>query len=312
MRPIRVTIVADPDPAFVDLVRSDGRFDLEIRPCRDESDLLAAVTESDVIVSRSSTKLTRSVIEAAVRLRVLAQGTTGVDNIDLSAAERKGVTVVTTPGANADAVAEAVLGAMITLQRNLAGFTREMLQGTWDRENCATRSELASCIVGIVGVGRVGTRVARLLSFLEHLPLGFDPYVDRDELRRRGVEPVESLQELLTRSSVVTLHVPLTEETRGMIGRAEIEAMPAPRIVINTSRGEVADPEVIRAAIEERRLAGAWIDVFPDEPADTSDWPDGNLILSPHAAGCSLEARGSASRRLYEGVCEALGLATRS
>src|SRR3954452_4181360 len=159
--PHRVLIAADVEPALVDLLQKDSRFAVDYRPMRDLSGL---ASDCDILITRTFNKVTRDVLERTPNLRVLAQGTAGIDNIDMAAAEKRGVKVISLPGINANAVAELVIGNMIALTRTVPAYTRQVANGVWQRDDCTTRHELRHYRLGIVGLGQVGRRVARLAA----------------------------------------------------------------------------------------------------------------------------------------------------
>src|SRR5438045_7869979 len=177
----RVVVAADLDRSLHERASADGRFEIIDRPVRTEEELAAIVGECEVLVTRSFNRVTRRVIDRAPKLELIAQGTSGTDNIDHLAARERGITVVNLPGSNADAVAELVIGFMISLTRTVPAYTRELTQGVWNREDCATRHELRHHRLGIVGLGEVGRRVARLAAAFSMQVSAVDPYItDRD------------------------------------------------------------------------------------------------------------------------------------
>lgn len=303
---IPVLIAADVDRELLDRIERDGRFVLTHRPSRSEAELVDSVGGAEVLVTRHHNRVTPRVLDAANRLRLIVQGTSGLDNIDGSARER-GIEIVGVPGENAIAVAELTIGLMIALTRTVPLYDRMVREHRWVREDCATRRELRAHRLGIVGIGRVGTRVAGLAAPFGVVSRAFDPYLSPDQIRRRGAEPVATLDELLRGSDVLTLHVPLTDETRAMIGAEEIAALPRGSILINTARGEVADRMALLDALAANHLGGIALDVYDEEPP-RGDWPDDpRLLLTPHVAGCSREARASIGRAVYRMICERSG-----
>ncbi|HLJ75076.1 MAG TPA: NAD(P)-dependent oxidoreductase, partial [Thermoanaerobaculia bacterium] len=158
----RMVIAADVDRSLHERAAADGRFEIVDRPVKSEQDLATIVSDCEVLVTRSFNRVTRRVIDAAPRLELIAQGTSGTDNIDANAARERGITVLNLPGANADAVAELVIGFMIALTRTVPAYTRELVRGVFNRDDCASRHELRHYRLGIVGLGEVGRRVARL------------------------------------------------------------------------------------------------------------------------------------------------------
>jgi phosphoglycerate dehydrogenase-like enzyme len=207
------------------------------------------------------------------------------------------------PGENANAVAELVVAFMIALTRTLPAYNRSMRAGTWDRDDCATRHELRHHRLGIVGLGQVGMRVARLAGAFGMHVSAFDPYITDDDFTQRGAIRVTSLDTLLRSSDILTLHVPFTDETRSMIGANEIAALQPRAIVINAARGEVLDTDAALDALARNALNGLALDVYDPEPP-TRVWPDDpRLILTPHIAGCTTEAKSAIGAKLYEKIC---------
>lgn len=291
-------VAADVDRSLFERAALDGRFHVVHKPVKSEDALHAIVSHAHVLVTRAYNKVTRRVIEAAPNLELIAQGTSGIDNIDLEAARERGICVIHMPGVNADAVAELVIGFMISLTRTIPFYTREVVEGRFDRDDCATRHELRHFTLGIIGLGQVGSRVARLARVFSMRVQAFDPYIDPFEGQ------VSSLEELLATSDIVTLHVPLTDETRRMVGARELQQLKRGAYLINASRGEVLDQRAALTALDEGHLAGLALDVFDPEPPNTTFPDDPRLILTPHIAGCSHEVKTTVGGRLFEKVVE--------
>lgn len=301
--PHRVLIAADVEPALVDLLQKDSRFAVEYRPMRD---LSALASDCDILITRTFNKVTREVLERTPKLRILAQGTAGIDNIDMAAAEKRGVKVISLPGINANAVAELVIGNMIALTRTVPAYTRQVANGTWQREDCTTRHELRYYRLGIVGLGQVGRRVARLAGAFGMQPKAIDPYISDADFAERGATRVRSLDELLATSDIVTMHVPLTKETNKMINARRLPLLRRGAILINASRGEVIDERAVLAALASNRLAGVALDVYDPEPPRGIFPDDPRLIVTPHIAGCSYECKNAAAEALYRAICGAV------
>jgi phosphoglycerate dehydrogenase-like enzyme len=304
----RITIVADVDQEFQQSVAADERFDVELRLCRSEEELAEAAAKAHVLVTRSFVPVTALVLDCATDLELILQGTSGLDNIDLGAAEARGIRVVTAPGSNANAVAELVVGLIVSLTRTVPAYDREVRRGGWPRAGCASRREIRSHAIGLIGLGRVGSRLAALLEAFGCSPRAYDPYLDRATMKGRSATKIDTLEELVSTSEILSLHVPLTGETRGMIGSSVLDLLPPRAIVINTSRGEVLDLDAAIDRLERGSLGGLALDVFAPEPPGR-DWPDHpNLILTPHIAGCTAEAKSHAGRALYEELCRFYGI----
>ena len=295
-------VAADVDRSLHERAAADGRFEVIDRPVRTEEELASVVGECQILVTRSFNRVTRRVIERAPRLELIAQGTSGTDNIDHAAARERKIAVLNLPGANADAVAELAIGFMIALTRTVPAYTREVVSGKWNRDDCATRHELRHYRLGIVGLGEVGRRVARLAALFLMRRSAMDPYITDEDFAERSAGRAHSLDDLLRESDILTLHVPLTGETRRMIGAREIALMPRGSFLINAARGEVLDQAAALDALRANHLAGLALDVFDPEPpnAPLPDHP--RLILTPHVAGCTHEAKAAIGAKLFDKI----------
>ena len=302
--PRKLLIAADVDRSFHERAASDGRFEIIDRPVRTEDDLAAVVADCQVLVTRSYNRVTRRVIDLAPRLELIAQGTSGTDNIDQAAAHERGITILNLPGVNADAVAELVIGCMIFLTRTVPAYTHELVKGVWNRDDCASRHELRHHALGIVGLGEVGRRVARLAAGFGMQAAAVDPYISQQDFIERGAARIHSLEALLKSSTILTLHVPLTAETRRMIGRDQLQWMPPGSILINAARGEVLDQNAALESLRSNHLAGLALDVFDPEPPSSGFPDDPRLILTPHIGGCTFEAKTAIGAKLFEKIAQ--------
>ncbi len=300
----KLLIAADIDPRLAAL--AGHRFEVTVNPVRTEDELMAIVGEAHVLVTRAYSKVSRRVIESAGQLQVIAQGTSGTDNIDEAAARERGVRIISLPGENANAVAELMIGFMLSLTRTVPFYTREVVAGKWPRDDCSTRHELRHFRLGILGLGQVGMRVARLARAFTMSVSAFDPYLSDDDFDRRGAMRVRSLEELLASSDILTLHVPLTVQTRGMIGRKEIEKLPRGSLLVSAARGEIIDQRAALSALASGRLAGLAMDVFDPEPPAGLFPDDPRLIVTPHIAGCTHECRHGIAEKLWEKISAAV------
>lgn len=300
----KLLIAAEIGPELINRAREDGRFDIRIEPVRTEEELAAIVGEAEVLVTRAYNRVSRRVIERAGRLEMIAQATSGIDNIDAGAALERGIAIVNLRGENANAVAELVVGIILSLTRTIPFYTREVAAGRWPREDCATRHEMAHFRLGIVGLGEVGRRVSRLAAAFSMSVAAYDPYITDDDFRERGAARAGSLGDILVESDIVSLHVPLTAETRGMIGADEVARMRRGAILINAARGEVLDQRAALEALKSNHLAGLSLDVFPVEPPNTTFPDDPRLILTPHIAGCTHECHAVRGEKLFEKIVQ--------
>lgn len=300
--PKALLIAADLDRRFIERVSADPRFAVTHRPVKTEDELAAIVGDTEILATRAYSKVTRRVIESAPKLKLIAQGTSGTDNIDAVAARERGIQIISLPGANANAVAELVLGFMLSLTRTVPFYTREMLRGAWERDDCATRHELRHYGLGIIGLGEVGKRVARLATAFGMSVRAFDPYLTDEQFHERQATRVHTLDELLAASGIVTLHVPLSSETRTMIGALQIASMPRGSFLISAARGEILDQDAALRALASGHLAGLAMDVYDPEPPSGGFPDDPRLILTPHIAGCTYECKADIGALLYEKV----------
>lgn len=298
----KLLIAADIDRSLHERAAGDARFELVDRPVRTEAELAEIVGDAEILVTRSYNRVTRAVIARAPRLELIAQGTSGTDNIDDVAARERGIVILNLPGANADAVAELVMAFMISLTRTIPAYTRELARGVWNRDDCASRHELRHFRLGMVGLGEVGRRVARLAAAFGMRVQGFDPYITDADFAERGAARARSLDDLLRSTDILTLHVPLTAETRRMIGAPQLASLARGSFLINAARGEVLDQTAALAALHSNHLAGLALDVFDPEPpgGPLPDHP--RLILTPHIGGCSFEAKAAIGAKLYEKI----------
>jgi D-3-phosphoglycerate dehydrogenase len=263
----------------------------------------------DVILTHLA-PVSRTVLEAAARLRVVGVTRGGPVNADLEVAARHGVPVVYLPGRNLGAVAEFTVGAMITLMRSVAPASRSLAVGEWDARYFRfdlTGPELRASTVGLVGLGAVGLRVAEILSAFGARVVGHDPYADLDAVRRLGVELLE-LPDLLAGSDVVSLHARLTDDTRRMLDAQAFAEMKPGAYFVNTARGELVDQTALEAALDSGHLAGAALDVFDPEPPgpDSTLVSRRNVVATPHLAGASRQVALESVRRVADEVAEFL------
>jgi D-3-phosphoglycerate dehydrogenase len=255
----------------------------------DVSALLAAVHEADALVVRSETEVTAEVLRAAPNLKVVARAGVGVDNIDLDAATRAGVLVLNAPGANAISAAEHTIALLLAVTRQIVAADTSTRAGRWERKKMRP-IDLAGRTVGIVGLGRVGSEVARRLRAFDMRVLAYDPYITPQRFTELGAAPVD-LETLLQTSDVVTFHVPETLETINMLDRPRLALLKPSAIVINAARGSVVDQAALAEALAAGRIAGAGVDVFPHEPcAESPLFPQSKAVLTPHIGGSSAEA----------------------
>lgn len=302
-------VVGDPVPGSgVDLLRGDSGLAV-VEAYGDDDAVADALTDAAGLLVRSRT-VDRGLLEAAPRLRAVARAGVGVDNVDVSEATRREVAVFNAPRGNTRAAAELTMALIMALLRDLPGADRAVRDGYWDEFRSDTGRELHGGIVGIVGLGRIGSAVARRASVFGADLLAYDPYLDVDGRWRAaelGVRLV-ALEDLLEAAEVVTVHTPLNGETRGMIGAAELGRMREDAVLINAARGGIVDEDDLAEALREEEIAGAAVDVLTEEPPP-EDHPllaAPNVILTPHVGGATGAAKEAVSREAAEALRGAL------
>ena len=254
-------------------------------------ELLEIIGEYDAVIVRSRTKITAKVLEAAKNLKVIGRAGVGVDNIDLEAARERGITVVNAPQAATQAVAELVIGMMFALARSLTKADAAMKRGEWIKKKLLG-TELHGKTLGIIGMGRIGSRVGQLAKALGMEIVGYDPLIPAEEIERRGAKPLQTLDELYTVADVITLHVPLTPQTRGMIGKEAFGKMKRGVIVLCAARGGVIDEDALLEALESGQVSGAGLDVFAKEPPGATPLvTHPNVLATPHIGAQTAEAQ---------------------
>jgi len=233
-------------------------------------------------------------IELGRRLEVIGRPGAGTDTVDIEAATCAGIPVIYTPEAPTESVAEHTLCLMLMLARRIRVLENGLRSGCFEIRNQVFGTELQGKTIGVVGFGHIGKRVAAICHAALDAPiLVYDPYVDQEQVRAQGAEPVSDLLELMSRSDVVTVHTPLAEETHSLIGKSQLAAMKPTAFLINTSRGPVVDEAALIKALRAGQLAGAGLDVFEKEPpaADNPLFRMDNVVVTPHVSSFTEEGR---------------------
>ena len=278
----------------VELLRAAGYVDLvRVKTALDGAALLDAVREVDILGIRSRTQLTAPVFAAATRLRAVGCFSVGINQVDLAAARARGIPVFNAPFSNTRSVAELVIGEIVMLLRRIFPRSSAAHAGGWDK-SAADSHEVRGKTLGIVGYGNIGSQLSTLAEAMGMRVIFFDL---TDKLRHGNTEPADSLEALLAASDVVSLHVPETPATHGMIGAAQLKAMKPGAFLINNRRGTVVDLEALAGVLRDGHLRGAAVDVFPVEPSGAGEAFRSplqnipNVILTPHVGGSTEEAQ---------------------
>ena len=271
------------------------------------AELLAVIGNYDAVIVRSRTKITAEVLEAGKpRLKVVGRAGVGVDNIDLEAAKARGIKVVNAPQASTNAVAELAIGMMFALARRLTEADASMKRGEWLKKQL-TGTELHGKTLGVVGMGRIGSRVGALAKALGMEIIGYDPLIPAEEISRRGAQPVATLPELYAQADVITLHVPLTPQTRGMVNAEAFAQMKPGVMIICAARGGVIDEDALHEALESGQVGGAGLDVFATEPPGASPLVSHpRVVATPHIGAQTKEAQNRVATDIATEVLAAL------
>ncbi|TMD10367.1 MAG: hypothetical protein E6J02_01175, partial [Chloroflexi bacterium] len=280
--------------------------EVEVRTGLTEAQLVEAIPAFDALVVRSATKVGEKVLEAGRRLRVVGRAGVGVDNIDIDAATRRGILVVNAPRGNITAAAEHTIGLLLAVARWIPQADASVRRGEWQRARF-TGVEIRGKTLGIVGLGNIGTEVAKRAQGLEMDVIAFDPVVPQERAEQFNVELV-GLEELLGRADFITVHAPLTEKTRGLIGPRQLAQMKPGSRLVNAARGGIVDEAALAAALAKGQLAAAAADVFEEEPVSAGNpllqLP--NFIATPHIAASTEEAQTSVAFDVAEEVAAVL------
>ena len=285
---MRILVAEKLAPEGIALLVAQHQVDERAGLARGE--LLAALPDYEALVVRSQVQVDAEAIEAGRNLVVIGRAGVGVDNVDIPAATRAGITVVNAPTGNTVAAAEHTMALLLAVARHLAAADASVRRGEWRRGELLG-VELRGRTLGIVGLGRIGLAVAVRARSFEMALIGSDPYVTPEAGAVHGIEVIP-FEKLLTRADAITLHVPLTEQTRGLIGAVALARMKPDAIVVNAARGGLVDEAALAAALREGRLGGAGIDVFEEEPPKASPLIDApRTVLTPHLGASTAEAQ---------------------
>ena len=299
-------LVSDPlGEKGVSILKKEKSLQVDVVTGLKEEELKKIIGQYDAIVVRSATKLTKNVLEEAKKLRVIGRAGVGVDNVDLEAATKQGIIVMNTPEGNTISTCEHTWSMLMAVARNIPQANQSVKKGEWARTKF-TGSELHGKVLGVVGLGRIGCQiVARALVFGMQ-SIGYDPYISKDSLRQSGITLV-SLEELLERSNFITVHVPLTDQTKNLIGVKEFNRMQKGVYIINCARGGIVDEKALCDAIVSGKVRGAALDVFEQEPPRNNPLLAlDQVITTPHLGAATEEAQENVAVAVAQQVADAL------
>ncbi len=287
------------------LRRLEASADVAVFAGLDETPLIAALAGADAVIVRSKSRLTARVFESAPKLRVAARAGVGTDNIDVEAATRRGILVLNTPESSTTSTAEHTMAMLLALARRIPLAHASMARGEWTRE-AFVGTELYGKTLGVVGLGKIGSEVARRAQAFGMHVRAHDPYVSEDRAARLGIE-LAGQDDVLQGSDVVTLHVPLTARTRHLLGTAQIRLMKPGALLVNCARGGLIDEEALLGALADGHLGGAALDVFEQEPpVNAALLQHPRVVVTPHLGASTLEAQRSVAVDVAEQVLSAL------
>jgi len=290
----------------LDILRKASDVELDYRTGLKGEDLLAAVAQSDALITRSGTAVTPELVNAGTRLRIIGRAGVGLDNVDVDACTARGILVINAPTANIMSATEHTMAMLLALCRNIPEAHASVKRGEWTRAKFMG-VELDGKTLGVIGLGRIGTRVTARARAMGMRVIAYDPYI-ADSVFERVVATRVTLDQLLAQADVITVHTPLTEETRGLLGAAEIAKMKDGVIVLNIARGGIYEEQALADALNSGKIARAAVDVYEDEPPGKDHLlvTAKNIILSPHIGANTIEAQDRVAVQTAEMVVEAL------
>ncbi len=295
-------LVADPlSKEGVDIMKAAA--DVDVKTGLKAEEIIPIIGNYEGLVVRSQTQVTAPIIEAGKKLIIIGRAGVGVDNIDLETATRKGIMVVNAPTGNTISAAEHAVALMLSLARHIPAANYALKAGKWERSKFMG-TEVRGKTLGIIGLGNVGSAVARRARGLEMKLIGYDPFVSQDHARNLQVEVVP-LERLYKEADFITLHIPLTAQTKEMINTKELAMMKPTTRIINTARGGLINEEALAKALSDKRIAGAAVDVFPQEPCTSCVLFDlDNVIVTPHLGASTHEAQLMAASDVAEQIVD--------
>lgn len=274
----------------IEILEKQPDFEVVYTPGLNEDQLCEAIKDADALIIRSASRVTARVLEAAEKLALVARAGVGTDNIDKKAATERGVIVMNAPSGNSVSTAELALAHIFSLARHIPQANASMKAGVWEKKKYSG-VQLAGKTIAIIGLGRIGSNLAKRCRACDMRVIGYDPFLSDEQIALLGVEPAE-LETIWKTADVISVHVPMTDKTRGLIAEREIEMMKPTTMLVNCARGGIMDEAAVAAAVSSGRLAGAAFDVFSEEPPKNSPFvPVENIVMTPHLGASTEEAQ---------------------
>jgi len=301
---LKVIVSDSISPGGVEILKKAG-LEVDVRTGLKPDELKACIGEYHGIIVRSATKVTAEIIEAARNLKVIGRAGSGLDNVDRVAATKKGIVVMNTPGGNTITTAEHTIALMLALARQVPQATLSMKEGRWEKKKFMG-VELFNKTLGIIGIGKIGSQVAKRAQGFAMNVIAYDPFLSEDKAKDMGVEKV-SLEELLKRSDFITIHTPLSPDTKNMINRDSFRMMKTGVRIINCARGGIVNEKDLYDSLIEGKVGGAALDVFEKEPPEDSPLVTlDNVICTPHLGAATKEAQENVAIAIAEQIVDYL------
>ena len=295
-------LISDSMSEVAEEVLKESGIEVDVKTGLSSEELKSIIEDYDGLVVRSATKVTAEILEAAVKLKAIARAGTGVDNIDIPAATNKGVVVMNTPGQNSNAVAELTIGLMIALSRHIPRGTAGLKECKWEKK-ALMGSEIKGKVLGLLGIGNIGTIVADSAQKMGMTVLAYDPYIDKSIAEKAGIELVDNLDDLWGTAHYISIHIPKTKETENLINSQTIAKMKDGAYLICAARGGIIDEDALCEALNSGKLEGAALDVFATEPPGACGLLEcENFICTPHIGASTIEAQINVARAASEQV----------
>lgn len=289
----------------IDILKSEDDIEVVLRPNLTHKQLIECIKDYDAMIIRSTTTVTADILEAASNLKVIGRAGVGVDNVDVDTATRLGILVANTPTSNTISAAEHTISLMLALSRNVPQANVSLKGGRWNRSKFIG-VELYNKVLGIIGLGRIGSEVVRRAKAFDMKVIAYDPYISQEGAEKIGVKLV-SFEEVLSQSDYISLHVPYTSETHHLIGKKEFDLMKPETKIINCARGGIIDESALYDALKSRKIAGAALDVFEEEPIEGSPLFElDNVVVTPHLGAATEEAQANVAIEIAQHVINAL------
>ena len=308
---MRILISDELSPESKTILERIPGAQVDFKPGLKAGELREIIGGYEALAVRSATKVTAELLAAAGKLKVIGRAGTGVDNIDLTAATRRGVVVMNAPGGNSVSVAEHTFALLLSLARSIGAASNSVKSGSWEKKKFSAGRELLGKTLGVVGTGNIGALVVQRAKAFGMKVIAYDPFLSDDAATKMGVELV-SLPEIFVRADAITLHVPLTEQTKNMIGAVQLKSMKQGALLVNCARGGLVDEKALAESLKSKHLGGAALDVFETEPpaADHPLFSCESFIGTPHLAGSTEDAQEKVAVIVCESMVEFLSTGT--